>query len=246
MTERATINLLGYDVFSGRKELFSEPFRGVVNTINPNAFVISQYDDHLRKAFMASDYIIPDGVGIVLAAWVLTGEKINKIAGADLHEVILRALNASKGSCFYLGSSADTLKKIRERISVDHPNIRVGSCSPPFKSLFSDEDDTKMINVVNKFNPDVLFVGMTAPKQEKWVYRNRHLINAPVICSIGAVFDYYAGTVKRPGKLWISIGLEWLPRLIREPVRLWRRTFISTPLFIWFVLREKVRFNKIQ
>ena len=98
-----------------------------------------------------------------------------------------------------------------------------------------------MINAVNEFNPDVLFVGMTAPKQEKWVYENRHLINAPVICSIGAVFDFYAGTVKRPGKFWISIGLEWLPRLLREPRRLWRRTFISTPLFIWFVLREKLR-----
>jgi N-acetylglucosaminyldiphosphoundecaprenol N-acetyl-beta-D-mannosaminyltransferase len=98
-----------------------------------------------------------------------------------------------------------------------------------------------MINAVNKFSPDVLFVGMTAPKQEKWVYENRHRIKTPVICSIGAVFDFYAGTVKRPGKFWISIGLEWLPRLLREPRRLWRRTLISTPLFIWIVIIEKIR-----
>ena len=190
---------------------------------------------------MASDFIIPDGVGIVMAARVLAGKKIEKIAGSDLHEVIINALNERKSSCFYLGSSDATLRKIRERLSREHPAVRVGSFSPPYKIVFNDDDNISMINAVNEFNPDVLFVGMTAPKQEKWVHKNRHLINAPVICAIGAVFDFYAGTVKRPGKFWISIGLEWLPRLLREPRRLWRRTLISTPLFIWFVLREKLR-----
>jgi len=190
---------------------------------------------------MASDFIIPDGVGIVMAARVLAGKKIEKIAGSDLHEVIINALNERKSSCFYLGSSDTTLRKIRERLYMEHPAVRVGSFSPPYKIVFNDDDNISMINAVNEFNPDVLFVGMTAPKQEKWVHKNRHLINAPVICAIGAVFDFYAGTVKRPGKFWISIGLEWLPRLLREPRRLWRRTLISTPLFIWFVLREKLR-----
>ena len=190
---------------------------------------------------MASDFIIPDGVGIVMAARVLAGKKIEKIAGSDLHEVIINALNERKSSCFYLGSSDTTLRKIRERLYMEHPAVRVGSFSPPYKIVFNDDDNISMINAVNEFNPDVLFVGMTAPKQEKWVHKNRHLINAPVICAIGAVFDFYAGTVKRPVKFWISIGLEWLPRLLREPRRLWRRTLISTPLFIWFVLREKLR-----
>jgi len=190
---------------------------------------------------MASDFIIPDGVGIVMAARVLAGKKIEKIAGSDLYEVNINALNERKSSCFYLGSSDTTLRKIRERLYMEHPAVRVGSFSPPYKIVFNDDDNISMINAVNEFNPDVLFVGMTAPKQEKWVHKNRHLINAPVICAIGAVFDFYAGTVKRPGKFWISIGLEWLPRLLREPRRLWRRTLISTPLFIWFVLREKLR-----
>ena len=244
MVHPQVVRLLGYDLFSGNKEFFAERFKGVVNTINPNAYVISQNDNRLREAFNASDYIIPDGVGIVMATWVLTGKRINKIAGADLHDVIINALSARKGSCFYLGSSDDTLRKISTRISGEHPTIRVGSYSPPYKSHFSDDDSASMIKVVNEFNPDVLFVGMTAPKQEKWVYENKRLISAPVICSIGAVFDFYAGTVKRPGKLWISIGLEWLPRLICEPRRLWRRTFISTPLFICYVIREKLRIKK--
>ena len=80
---------------------------------------------------------------------------------------------------------------------------------------------------------DVLFVGMTAPKQEKWAFTNRDRIPAGLICSIGAVFDFYAGTVKRSSPFWISIGLEWLPRLLREPKRLYKRVFVSGPAFLW-------------
>lgn len=234
------IKLLGYNVFSGKKDFFFSGFKGVVNTISPHSYIVARKDSLFREALMASDIIIPDGIGIVIAARVLTGKQIEKIAGSDLHEAIIYSLNERNGSCFYLGSSEDTLRKIRERLSREYQAIRVGSFSPPYKTIFSDDDNVSMINVVNEFRPDVLFMGMTAPKQEKWVYENRHLINAPVICSIGAVFDFYAGTVKRPDKFWISIGLEWLPRLLREPHRLWRRTFISTPLFIWFVMQEKL------
>ena len=92
---------------------------------------------------------------------------------------------------------------------------------------------------INSFQPDVLFVGMTAPKQEKWVYQFKNQLNVKVIASVGAVFDFYAGMIKRPGKFWISLGLEWLPRFFREPKRLWRRNLISTPSFICIVIREK-------
>ena len=97
-----------------------------------------------------------------------------------------------------------------------------------------------MVEAVNAFQPDYLFVGMTAPKQEKWVYENRNKLNATLICSIGAVFDFYAGTVQRSSQFWISLGLEWFPRLLREPKRLWRRNFISTPRFIIDVLGMKL------
>jgi N-acetylglucosaminyldiphosphoundecaprenol N-acetyl-beta-D-mannosaminyltransferase len=241
MPESPTIKILGYTVFSGSEAFFSQGFTGVVNTISPHSYIEARKDSLFREALMASDFIIPDGVGIIMAARVLTGNKIEKIAGSDLHRVIIKALNEHKGSCFYLGSSDATLQKIKERLYREHPALKVGLFSPPYKPVFSEDDSNSMINTVNEFNPEVLFVGMTAPKQEKWVHENKHLINAPVICSVGAVFDFYAGTVKRPGKFWISIGLEWLPRLLREPRRLWRRTVISTPLFIWFVLREKLR-----
>lgn len=234
-------DILGYKLFIGSKTFFSNCVSGVVNCLNPNAYVVAVADRVFKKALENSDYLVADGVGIQIAATIIKGKKIEKIAGFDLHIQLLKRLETEKGRCFYLGSSELILSKIEQRLAKDFPEITAGSYSPPYKKEFSAEDNLGMINAVNTFAPDVLFVGMTAPKQEKWVYQNRKFINAPVICCIGAVFDFYAGTVKRPGKFWISLGLEWLPRLLQEPRRLWRRTFISTPLFLWYVLKEKVR-----
>jgi N-acetylglucosaminyldiphosphoundecaprenol N-acetyl-beta-D-mannosaminyltransferase len=235
-----SLEILGYHVYTGG--LDSLPgVTGVINTINPHCYIVALKDLTFRKAMMNSDYIIPDGVGIQIASVILVGEKIPKIAGSDLHSAILKSLKGKRGSCFYLGSSDHTLKGIKERLSSEHPEIRSGFISPPFREFFSEEENENMINAVNEFKPDVLFVGMTAPKQEKWVYENREKLNIPLVCSIGAVFDFYAGTVKRPGKFWINLGLEWLPRLLREPRRLWRRNFISNPLFLLCVLKEKFR-----
>ena len=98
-----------------------------------------------------------------------------------------------------------------------------------------------MIEAVNTSQADVLWVGMTAPKQEKWVYQHRQALNVKFIGCIGAVFDFYVGNVKRSHPFFQSIGLEWLPRLFREPHRLWRRMFISAPIFMLHVLKQMHR-----
>ena len=234
------INLLGYNIYAGERGSLAEE-TGVLNTLNPHCYVIARKDREYYEALKSSGCLIPDGVGIVYAARFLGGKKIERIAGSDLHEIIVESLDRRGGSCFYLGASEDTLDKIIEKLAKERPSVKAGSFSPQYREKFSEEENSSMINAVNRFSPDVLFVGMTAPKQEKWIHENKHRINARVICAIGAVFDFYAGTKKRPSRFWISIGLEWLPRLLREPGRLWRRTLISTPLFIWYVLWEKIR-----
>ena len=120
--------------------------------------------------------------------------------------------------------------------------IRKSSVSS-FKSKFSASENTEIIEIVNSFQPDYLFIGMTAPKQEKWVYENKHKLNAKVISSIGAVFDFYSGNIKRSHPFWIKYGLEWFPRFLKEPRRLFKRNLVSTPKFILQVLYLKV-FNK--
>ncbi len=236
-----TISILGYDVYAGPKADLAQGAAGVIATLNPHSYIIARKDKRFREALQAADLLIPDGTGIQLAARVLTGRRIEKIAGSDLHEVIIDSLGRRGGSCFYLGSSEETLAKIRERLAAEHPSLRVGTYSPPFRERFTEEENDAMIRAVNSFAPEALFVGMTAPKQEKWVHEHRKRLNVPLICPVGAVFDFYAGTVRRSGEFWISMGLEWLPRLLREPKRLWKRNFISTPLFLLHLIREKIR-----
>jgi N-acetylglucosaminyldiphosphoundecaprenol N-acetyl-beta-D-mannosaminyltransferase len=142
-----------------------------------------------------------------------------------------------------LGSSKDTLKKIVSRLALDFPNVTVGTFSPPYKSEFSDADNQQMLEVVTTFQPDVLFVGMTAPKQEKWSYQHKEQLDAKIICSIGAVFDFYAGTVERPSPFWIRLRLEWFIRLLKEPKRMWKRYLYYGPVFIKLILTEK--FNRL-
>lgn len=212
----------------------------IINTINPHSYCVSKKDLLFKKALVNSDVLLPDGSGIVLGARVLFGEKIKKIAGADIHIHLLKHSNLNTKKVFYLGASNKTLDLITKRLESEFPNIEVATFSPPYKSHFNSEDSKKMIAAVNAFNPDVLFVGMTAPKQEKWVDANKKELNYTVIASIGAVFDFYAGTVKRSHPFWINLGLEWLPRLIKEPKRLWRRNFISTPVYLFSLGKAKL------
>ena len=138
-----------------------------------------------------------------------------------------------------MGSSEKALALIRERAAVDYPNLEVVTFSPPYKPEFSDEDNKQIIDAINDATPDLLWIGMTAPKQEKWVYVHRDSLNVNChIGTIGAVFDFYAGTVKRAPLWWQRHGLEWLYRLLKEPKRMWRRYLVGNVLFLWNVLTK--------
>jgi N-acetylglucosaminyldiphosphoundecaprenol N-acetyl-beta-D-mannosaminyltransferase len=124
----------------------------------------------------------------------------------------------------------------------EFPGIEVcGTYAPPFDATFSSAENDRMLEAVNRTEPDVLWVGMTAPKQEKWIHANRHLLRVPLVGAVGAVFDFYSGTKPRCPAFWQNAGLEWFYRLVREPRRLWERTVLSAPRFLAMVLRERLR-----
>jgi N-acetylglucosaminyldiphosphoundecaprenol N-acetyl-beta-D-mannosaminyltransferase len=234
-----SVSILGYNVAQFIPDLNNE-YQLIINTINPHSYCVAKKDGQFQNAIHSSDVLLPDGIGIVFAARWLVGKRILKIAGSDLHIHLIQKANKNGLKIFYLGASPDTLQKIKNRLAKEQPNCSVGFYSPPFKTEFSQDENTEMIAAINAFTPDILFVGMTAPKQEKWVYEHKSQIDARIICSIGAVFDFYAGTVKRSHPIWIKMGLEWLPRLLREPRRLARRNFVSTPHFLFDVLWAKI------
>ncbi|MFD1255997.1 WecB/TagA/CpsF family glycosyltransferase [Mucilaginibacter terrae] len=234
-------NFIDYPLYT--KTLSELPFKSslLVNTINQYSFCMANEDMGFKKSLQMSDVLLPDGISVVAAEYLMNGKIIKKISGADLHQHLLNDLESKGGSCFYLGASDETLNQIKAKMSVEYPHVKVGSYSPPFKKVFTATENQEMIQEINKFQPDVLFIGMTAPKQEKWAYENKDKIKAKIICTVGAVFDFYAGTVKRPSNLMISLGLEWLGRLINEPNRLWRRYLLYGPIFIWLIAKERIK-----
>jgi exopolysaccharide biosynthesis WecB/TagA/CpsF family protein len=240
-----TIKVGIYDVATAIPEFdfgASAPRGYVIATINAHSWVVARRDREFRRALTASDLLIPDGEGIVLATKWLSKRKIDKIAGADIHRALLESLDRRGGRCFYLGSSPATLEEIRARITQEYPRIRMASYSPPFRrEKFAEFETSTMINAVNAFAPDLLLVGMTAPKQEKWVASCRDRINAGVICSVGAVFDFYAGTKRRPPRWMIRLKLEWLGRFVLDTRNYWRRAVVSLPVFIITLISERVR-----
>jgi N-acetylglucosaminyldiphosphoundecaprenol N-acetyl-beta-D-mannosaminyltransferase len=233
-----TTNVMGYNVYSNTlKDIKPERKKRLINTINAYSYVMAQSDDSFKSSLMNSHILLPDGFPIVLAAKMLNKKRIQKIAGEDVFFQLLSCLNEKGQSCFFLGASNSTLLKIQNRIAKEFPNIQVHSYSPPYKKEFSEDDINTMIAEVNKVNPDVLFLGLTAPKQEKLATVLYDKILCGEICSIGAVFDFYAGTNKRPHKIWIKLKLEWFIRLIKEPSRLWKRYLVYSPLFFFYMFR---------
>ena len=232
-----TINVLGYNVLKSPLSELDFSKKTVINTINQYSYCIAEEDPKFKEALQKSDILLPDGIAIVASAILCRKGKLQKIAGADLHQYVLEELDKKSGSCFYLGSSNSTLKNIKDRVASEFPNIRVTTYSPPYKAVFSDEDNTAMINAVNESNSDVVFIGMTAPKQEKWSLDFQSQLNTKLVCTIGAVFDFYAGTINRPSKIWINLGLEWFVRFVKEPKRLWQRYFYYGPIFGWHLFK---------
>ena len=208
---------------------------------NPHSLVVAQHDDMFQSALTKANLVVADGVGVTFMAR-LVGVNIGpRITGTDYFLAVLNALpQRGGGRVFFLGSSQRVLGLIAKRFAVDFPSLTLcGALSPPFGS-WSNEENRRMVQVMHDAKPDVLWVGMTAPKQEKWVEANRRQLNAPVIGSIGAVFDFYAGTYARAPQWICRIGLEWAYRFILEPRRMWERNVVSAPKFVWLVLRGHV------
>ncbi len=219
----------------------------LINTINAHSYNTAQEDEAFAEALSRGDYLIPDGASIVKACrWLKAkSQPTERIAGWDLYIFEMQRLEERckranvRGKVMFLGSSEEVLDLIRKRAAVDFPHLEVITYSPPYKPEFSDEDNQTMIQAINDAAPDLLWIGMTAPKQEKWTYRHWDELNIHCHCgTVGAVFDFYAGTVKRAPLSWQRNSLEWLHRLIMEPRRMWRRYIIGAVKFLYNISKE--------
>ena len=208
---------------------------------NPHSLEIATRDTIFESAIKNADIVVPDGFGIIIASKILGGKINERITGTDIFIGLSEILN-EKGNYryYFLGSTDNNLKNIKVRMKQKYKNIEIaGTYSPPFKKDFSEKENRIMIKEINNAHPDVLWIGMTAPKQEKWIFQNKDKLDVKFIGAIGAVFDFFTGNVKRSHPWFLKHGLEWLPRLLQEPRRLWRRNMVSGPAFLLRVVKGK-------
>ena len=237
------LQLKNLSILKSRQALGALPAgKLLINTINAHSYNTALKDKIFAEALIKGNVLIPDGISIVKACkWLKAkSQPQERIAGWDLFEFEMNRLNQKGGKCFFMGSSEKVLNLIKKRASVDYPNIQIETYSPPYKLEFSEEDNKKIIDAINQADPDLLWIGMTAPKQEKWTYTHWNELNIHChVGTIGAVFDFFAGTVERAPFWWQEHGLEWLYRLIKEPKRMWRRYIIGNTLFLKNIIKEK-------
>lgn len=250
----SVINVLGYSVSNaGLLEDAKAAMDFVKNKqkskymacANPHSLVEAAGDDAFKHALHQADILLPDGAGILLAAKILSLDIKERVAGTEFFIELTRLCDKQgQVNVFFLGSTEQVLENLVKQINKNFPKVNVcGTYSPPFKAEFSEQDNQAMVDAINAANTDVLWVGMTAPKQEKWIYQNKDKLDVNFIGAIGAVFDFYSGSKKRAPEWICKMGLEWLPRLLREPGRLWKRNFVSSPLFLMAVFKQKLGFS---
>lgn len=207
-----------------------------ISTADTHVIVRSWIDCEFRNIINSSDITTPDGAPL---AWVLRlfGFKDQKrISGPDLMENLLPILEKKRLKILFYGSTTKVLSKISKRIKKKNPHLQPYFISPPFRNKTFEEDKYNL-KIIKKIKPDLIFVGLGAPKQDFWIYKNKSKINS-VFIGVGAAFDFYARTVSRAPIFMRQNGLEWLYRIYKEPRRLFFRYFFSIILFfIGFIIQ---------
>lgn len=213
--------------------------RGYIAITNPHSVMLARRDEAMRQATAGADLRLPDGVGVILAANLLRRGRPSRVTGPQLmlhlcdrgREVGLRH--------FFHGGREGVAEQLADRLRVLYPGLQVaGTCCPPFHPL-DDRADREIVERINATKPDIVWVGLGAPKQEKWMARHAGQVHAPAMIGVGAAFDFHSGHVKW-APAWVrKSGLEWLYRLVQEPGRMWRRN-VDSALFAMAVLAERL------
>jgi len=224
------------------EKLITNGRKSQVCVTNAYSLVLMQKDKEFEDITNSASLVVADGK---LLVWIsrLYGEPIpERVAGPDLVYEFCK-ISAKEGyKLFFLGSDFITLKKMVENLKKVFLHLRIaGVYSPPFKKRFSERENEKIVVSINKVKPDVLLVGLGAPKQEKWIWKNKDELQVSVLVGVGAAFDFLAGTVRRAPKWMQKCGLEWLFRLCQEPGRLWKRYLIGNAIFLWLVAKELIK-----
>lgn len=215
----------------------AESSRRYVCITGAHGIIESRGDEALRGIHNRADMVTPDGKPLVWLARALGHSGIERVYGPDLMRAVTASSPAKGYRHYYFGGAPGVAETLRERLAALHPGLSVvGTMSPPFRELTPEEDD-EVVASINAAAPDLLWIGLSTPKQERWMATHRARLDVPVIVGVGAAFDFLAG-LKRQAPPWMGrAGLEWFFRLCTEPGRLWRRYLHIVPAFAFLAGR---------
>lgn len=214
--------------------------RLAVTTPNVHHIILLQKDDEFRKVYRDAYLSLPDGMPLIWASRFLGTPLKERISGADLFPKLCD-IAARKGyRLFFLGGREGAASGAARILKERYPEIKItGYYCPPLGFENNPAENEKIVKMIRDASPDILFVGLGAPKQEKWIYKHKDACGVPVSIGVGVTFEFIGGMVKR-APLWMQkSGLEWLWRLAMEPGRLWKRYLIDDMRFFWLVLKQK-------
>ncbi len=213
--------------------------RAYIALVNPHSVMTARRDSGMGRATDRADLVLPDGIGIILAARMLGYGRHHRVTGPALMLHIADAGRELGLRHFFYGGREGIAESLAQNLSEKYPGLQVaGTFCPPFRQL-SESEDQAIVDQINASRADVIWVGMGAPKQEKWMAQHIGRIKATALIGVGAAFDFHSGNMKwAPG--WVrKIGCEWAYRLLCEPRRMWRRN-LDSPLFLLTVARQAV------
>jgi len=198
-------------------------------------------DPEFREAYDNCHMVLPDSHPLLWAGKFWGTPFKEKIPGSHLFPLFCRVAAKEGYKLFFLGAGPGVAKKAAEVLEKINPGLQVvGTYSPPYGFENDEEENRKIVEMIRKARPDVLFVALGAPKQEKWIYKYKEQYQVPVSIGVGASFDFVAGNVKRAPKWMTDHGLEWFWRLMQEPKRLWKRYLIDDMEFFYLILKQKL------
>ncbi|HWE01622.1 MAG TPA: WecB/TagA/CpsF family glycosyltransferase [Tepidisphaeraceae bacterium] len=201
----------------------------------------SQSDPALKAIHNAAGMVTPDGMPMVWLNRLAGNKHVQRVYGPDLMLAVCAATGVKGGARhFFYGGGEGVADLLAEKLREQFPRLQIaGTYCPPFRKLTAEED-RQIVETIDRSQADIVWVGLSTPKQEHWMSAHIGRIAAPVMIGVGAAFDFHAG-LKSQAPHWMQrIGMEWFFRLITEPRRLWKRYLRNNPLFVWYVLLQRL------
>ncbi|MEX0927970.1 MAG: WecB/TagA/CpsF family glycosyltransferase [Balneolales bacterium] len=229
-----TTSYLAHSIDSGQKK------RVCVTPVN--CILWAKNSDALKQIYNSADLVAADGMPLIWASRILSRPVNGRVTGLDLLPEFSKIAAKKKYTFFFLGASEGVASRLASKVMMENPGLEVtGTYSPPFAEKFTGEENQKIVDMINAVSPNVLWVSLTAPKQDYWIYEHFNKLNVNIAIGIGAAFDVGVGDMKR-APLWMQkLGMEWLYRLYQEPKRLYRRYLIEAPVFMPMVLKQVLK-----